>query len=55
MSIWLRREKQRQREEERTERNRVRGRDIETEMGNGDLGRTVGQLLRKMGLWGQKW
>lgn len=24
MSIWLRREKQRQREEERTERNRVR-------------------------------
>lgn len=32
-----------------------KSRDIETEMGNGDLGRTVRQLLRKMGLQGQKW
>lgn len=47
----MRRKKQRKREEERIGRNRVRDKDIVTKMGNGELGRIVRQLLRKVGLW----
>lgn len=41
-SIWLRREKQRQREKERIERYRIRNKDKMTKKGNGELGRLLG-------------
>lgn len=46
----MRRKKERKREEKRIRRNRVRDKDIMTKMGNGELGRIVRQLLRKVGL-----
>lgn len=49
----MRRKKQRKREEEMIKRNRVSDKDIVTNIGNGELGRIVRQLLRKVGLWGE--
>lgn len=46
----MRRKKEGKREEKRIRRNRVRDKDIMTKMGNGELGRIVRQLLRKVGL-----